>query len=222
MKAENFRDLYRRTYATLGFSLTSRDGLSFDKIAAAEKKLGIRLPAALRDYYLVAGRECSLNHAHNHLCAPEEWEKHGRKLVFMEENQCAVVWGVTASREPADDPAVYQGPMVDEEPSGWFLEDRKCSVFMVFMLHMQAAFGGGMPFTASGPAPQNLRATLDGGWSFGGEVNGMRSYSRNKQAVCFVKWQDFFATDKTWRVFAGTCDEDDLDAIATDLNVRWD
>ncbi|PWU08551.1 MAG: hypothetical protein C5B50_29335 [Verrucomicrobia bacterium] len=222
MKAENFEDLYRRTYAILGHSLTSRDGIPLDEFEAAEKRLGIRLPTALRAYYLVAGRERSLNHAHNRLCALGDWQMHAGKLVFMEENQWAVVWGIAAGGEQADNPPVYQGPVVDGEPSGWFLEERECSAFMVFMLHLQAAFGGGMPFIASGPAPQSLVATLDAQWNFGGEVNGMRAYSRDKQAVCFVKWQDFFAKEKSWRVFAGACDKAALQAIAMNLNLQWD
>ncbi len=222
MKMRDYQSLYRRTFATLGKELTPRDGTPAASIAAAEKKLGLQLPAALRDYYLVAGRERSLNQAYNHLCAPGDWETHAGKVIFMAENQCAVVWGVAAGTKPVDDPAVYQGPITDGAPSAWFLEQRKCSAFMVFMLHLQAAFGGGMPWTASGPAQKNLVATLDKDWHFAGEVNGMRAYSRSRQAVCFLKWQAFLAKGETWRVFAGACDQDGLQAIATALNLQWD
>jgi len=141
----------------------------------------------------------------------------------MAENQCAVVWAVAASSKLVDDPAVYQGPMTDGEPSGWFLEQRKCSAFMVFMLHLQSAFGGGMACTASAPASKSLMKTLDTNWRFAGEVNGMRAYSRDGQGVCFAKWQDFLAEGKeTWRVFAGACAKDGLEAIATDLDLHWD
>src|SRR6266481_8167056 len=75
MRTRNYQSLYRRTFATLGTKLTARDRTPPEKIAAAEKKLGLRLPRALRDYYLVAGRERFLNHAHNHLCAPRDWER---------------------------------------------------------------------------------------------------------------------------------------------------
>lgn len=222
METDEFRSLYRQTFKTLGVLLTAKDGLSDKMIATAEKRLGFRLPTALREYYLVAGRERPLNHAHNRLLAIEDVDVHRGKLVFMEENQWAVVWGVTANRKKAGDPAVYQGPIVNDEPSGWFIESKSVSSFLVFMLHMQAAFGGGMPFTASGPAEQSLVATLDKGWRFGGEINGMRAYSRSNQAICFAKWQDFFAKEETWRVFAGACDKDSLLALASELKLRWD
>ncbi len=222
MKTRNYQELYRRTFATLGTRLRKQDGLPSGRVSAAEKKLGLRLPTALRDYYLVAGRERALNHAHNRLCALGDLETHAGKLVFMEENQCAVVWGVAACSKPGDDPAVYQGPIVDGEPSGWFVEQRKLSAFMVFMLHMQAAFGGGLPCTASGPAQKSLVATLDRDWHFAGEVNGMRAYSKDKQAICFLKWQRFLAKGETWRVFAGACDKEGLQAISTGLDLQWD
>lgn len=222
MKVRNYQDLYRRTFTTLGCKLRAQDGFPLNKVAAAEKKLGVRLPNALRDYYLVAGRERSLNHAHNRLLAPGDLDKRAGKLVFMEENQWVVVWGVAVSSKPADDPRVYQGPIVDGEPTGWFLEQRKCSAFLVFMLHMQAAFGGGMASTASSSAQRGLVSALDNGWHFAGEVNGMRAYSRDRQAVCFVKWQDLFAKEETWRVFAGACEKEGLETIARDLNLQWD
>jgi len=223
MRTRNYQNLYRRTFATLGTKLTARDSTPPEKIAATEKKLGLRLPRALRDFYLVAGRERFLNQAHNHLCTPSDWETHAGKVIFLAENQCAVVWAVTASSKPADDPAVYQGPMSDGEPSGWFLEQRRCSAFMVFMVHLQASFGGGMACTASAPASKTLMRTLDTDWHFAGEVNGMRAYSRDRQAVCFAKWQDFLGEGKeTWRVFAGACAKDGLEAIATELELEWD
>ncbi|MDB6112835.1 MAG: hypothetical protein JWR69_4585 [Pedosphaera sp.] len=222
MKTRNYQNLYRRTYATLGINLRAQHGFSAAEIAAAEKKLGLKLPTALRDYYLVAGRESSLNHARNRFYALAKLETHSGKLVFMEENQWVVIWGITASSKPEDDPAVYQGPIVNGEPSGWYLEERKISVFLVFMLHLQAAYGGGMACTASGPARKNLVAALDKGWHFGGEVNGMRTYSKDKKAVCFLKWQDSPADEGTWRVFAGACEKEGLEAIATELNLKWD
>jgi hypothetical protein len=223
MKARNFRNLYRKTFWALGHRLTARDGMPAGRIAAAEKKLGLRLPAALRDYYLVAGRERSLNHAFNHLRAPGGWEKHASKLIFLEEQQCVVVWGVTvAASSPADDPAVFQGPMVDDEPSGWYLEQRRCSAFLVFMLHLQAAYGGGMRFTGAAAAAKSLIKALDRNWYFAGEVNGMRAYSRPGQVVCIAPWPDLLGGGKSWRVFAGACAEEGLEAIANELGLAWD
>src|SRR4051794_31829687 len=105
----NLQNDYRTLFGSLGYPLAARDGISEPQLAKAEKKMGVRLPGALRDYYLVAGRERSLNHAFNHLCMPGEWEVEASKLIFMEENQTVVVWGVTATSPPTQDPRVFQG-----------------------------------------------------------------------------------------------------------------
>jgi Uncharacterized conserved protein (DUF2293) len=91
----DFRDHYRRTYADLGRSLTPRDGNADSRIEAGEKRLGVRLPKALRDYHRVAGREHRFNGIFDRLLAPHEWFVDAGKLVFMEENQAVVLWATT-------------------------------------------------------------------------------------------------------------------------------
>src|SRR5215469_14194881 len=129
----DFRDLYRRTYARLGRPLTPRDGNADSRIEVGEKKLGVRLPQALREYYRVAGRERRFNGIFNRLYAPHEWFVDADKLVFLEENQAVVLWATTASPEPGDDPPAYQG--VNGEPIEWHVEHQHLSVFLIVMLH---------------------------------------------------------------------------------------
>lgn len=226
MKPKDCQDLYRSTYARLGYPLKEKHGIPRKEIAAAEKKLGICLPVALREYFLVAGRERRINRAYNRLCSLERLEHRRGKLVFLEENQGGVVWGLTVSRHQTDDPAVYQALADEEGPSNnWALEERKCSTFMVFMLHLQVTFAGGMPFVASGPAPLEQLAKLDNDWHFGGEVNHLRAYSRENQAVCFsVELPPFGLKGKRRfrRIYAGAPRMVEMQAIAADLNAEWD
>ncbi len=218
----NLQDGYRSLFGRLGFPLSKRDSISEVQIAKAETKVGIRLPAAMRDYYLVAGRERVLNHAFNRLCLPSEWELHLGKLIFMEENQTVVVWGVTATTRPTHDPPVFQAPLVSGALDQWHVEHNRCSTFLKFMIHLQAAYGGGMPFTASAQASDGLSSKLRREWSFGGEVNGMRAHSREGRVVCITKWQDFGAKRKSWRAFAGAASKENLATIAGELNLQWD
>jgi hypothetical protein len=143
MKSANFQELYRKSYSALGFNLTERDEISDAALRGAEEKIGGRLPQSLRDYYVVAGRETKLNTAFNRLTPPEDWEVHDGKLVFMVENQSVVVWGVGVKNQPKN-PKVFQSPLVKGELNVWHEEHRSCSRFLVVMLHLQAAYGGGM------------------------------------------------------------------------------
>src|SRR5687767_11994054 len=95
----SFKDFYRTVFQTLGYPLTASTALPAGVIATAEKRLGVRVPAALRDYYAVAGRERRFSKCFNRLLRPTKWEVDQQQLVFMEENQSVCWWGVS-TRNP--------------------------------------------------------------------------------------------------------------------------
>jgi hypothetical protein len=216
----DFRDLYSKAYANLGHSLTPRDGRAGSRLRAVEDRLAIRLPKSLLEYYLVAGREQRFNSAFNRLLAPEEWPIDQGKLIFMEENQAVVLWGTAATPEPSDDPPV-QGRITRAKKNGesyveWYKEHEHCSVFLVVMLHWQGTFGGAMQRCGTMVVPAELVTTLDRDWSFVGEVNQMRAYSRPGCSVCFLRWED------SWRIFAGACSKREFDAMTAELGDHWE
>ena len=131
---DSFAERLKSTIATLIRPLTPEDGLSKASMADAESRLGLRLPTVLREYYLLAGRFDKFNRAHNELRRPEEWAVDGGKLVFLEENQCVVFWGVEAVTSPEDDPPVYQAQNIRERPTEWYQEHKRCSEFLIVML----------------------------------------------------------------------------------------
>jgi hypothetical protein len=208
------RNEYTRTFATLGRPLAPRDGSAESRIAAAERRLGVRAPTALRDYFLVAGRERRFNCVFNRLLRPEDWFVDSHKLVFMEENQAVVYWGTLAASRPPSDPPAFQG--VNGDPIEWHAEHERCSVFLRVMLHWQAAYGGAMPWSGTASVAAGLLRRLNRQWSFVGEVNGMRAYSRSGQALCMLQWEN------GWRVSCGVTDKHDLEVIAGELNVEWE
>jgi hypothetical protein len=112
----------------LGRELTPADAISEDRISAAERALGLRLPQSLREYYLVAGRLDELNKVHNRLDEPENIETIDGHLVFMEENQVVVLWGIKTHDLDQSDPEVWQG--VNGEPIEWYSEEATVSEFL--------------------------------------------------------------------------------------------
>lgn len=222
MESEDFNKLYSETYLKLGVRLSSSDRATETEIQAAERRLGVKIPHALRQYYLTAGHEQSLNKAFNRLISLDDLEVHHGKFPFMSENQWAVVWAVDMGQESALNPLVYQGPVVKGEAKQWFQECDHCSAFLIFMLHLQAAYGGGLPFRASGQATLETKSKLDADWHFAGEVNGMRTYSKEEQAVCFLKWPDFLTKKECWKIFAGATTSEKLASIQQSLEISWE
>ena len=88
-----FKDYFRAMYLTFGYPLTKRSGTPLEDIVSAEKSLGVRVPMALREYYLVAGRVKGFNTCNHRLLSPADWELDNKRLIFMEENQKVLLVG---------------------------------------------------------------------------------------------------------------------------------
>ncbi|MFE3761143.1 SMI1/KNR4 family protein [Streptomyces sp. NPDC059104] len=103
-------------------ALESGDGWAEADLAAAEERLGVRLPAALREAYLLFGRRRDLTSNHDVLLSPAELYVDDAKeaLVFRHENQGAAYWGVLLDSLQDDDPAVFIRPdLADKSAERW-------------------------------------------------------------------------------------------------------
>jgi hypothetical protein len=114
--------------------ITGKDGASDARLRESEKRLGMPLPPALRDYFLVAGL-ASENREHNRLFLPEELLVEGGHLVFMEENQAVVHWGLPLAAARRADPIVWQ--RVNGGRPQWFSEELPFSEFILKNLAWQ-------------------------------------------------------------------------------------
>ncbi len=181
-----FAERLKSTFATLAHPLTPEHGEPVASISVAEARLGLKLPAVLRDYYLLAGRFDRFNRAHNELRRPEQWTVEGGKLVFLEENQCVVFWGVDVGTSPEDDPPVYQAQNVRGRPAEWYLEHRRCSEFLIVMLHLQAVWAG-YEFVSGVEIQPEALATFLKGWTSTGMVNQLSAFNREGAAACVLE-----------------------------------
>lgn len=132
---------WEATFRELLLAVTGRAGIGHGfgerVVRESERRVGARLPDPLRAYYLSVGRH-PINRVHNRLWSPDEWAIHADMLVFMEENQGVVYWGVR-ERTRTPDPVVYQS--TDPGDGDWYAEAR-CSRFLAAMLCWQAVSGG--------------------------------------------------------------------------------
>ncbi|MFE6909423.1 SMI1/KNR4 family protein [Streptomyces erythrochromogenes] len=102
--------------------LETTDGWSKADLAAAEERLGVRLPTTLREAYLLFGRRRDLTSNHDVLLGPAELyvDKAGEALVFRHENQGAASWGILLDSLQDDDPAVFcRADLADKSAERW-------------------------------------------------------------------------------------------------------
>src|SRR5947209_1078254 len=88
---ERYVDLIRRH---LKRDPKRTDGVTEGALKKCERRLGVRLPHSVGEYYLLAGRLDEMNKAHNLLFSPDELRVEDSHLWFMEENQAVVHWGL--------------------------------------------------------------------------------------------------------------------------------
>jgi hypothetical protein len=102
--------------------LGANDGWDEKDLIAAEERLGVALPAVLREAYRLFGRRRDLTSNQDVLLSPRELHVDDRKeaLVFRVENQGAASWGVLLTDlEHPDPPVLIRADLADEQAERW-------------------------------------------------------------------------------------------------------
>ncbi|MGV9312925.1 SMI1/KNR4 family protein [Streptomyces sp. NPDC003691] len=102
--------------------LGAGDGYGPEELAAAEERLGLRLPAALKEAYALLGRRPDLTDNHDVLrpLAGLAVDETGEALVFRDENQGCCRWGILLADLGHDDPPVVVRPdLADKSAEEW-------------------------------------------------------------------------------------------------------
>ena len=196
---------YRTAFAALDRPLKAKDGVPEKRVADAERRLGIRIPRALRDYYLIAGAH-RFNDAHHHLLPPKEWALASGKVMFLAENQGVWQCGVKVNDRAGDDPPVF-GEY--EDPGDRWRWPGPCSEFLVIQVYLQAIYGYGMAHRGSADiVTQEALDLLEKTWPFIGEDLDGPIYGRDGQGACDVGGMLCVAGRK----------REDYDAIVTEFS----
>jgi len=101
--------------------LADGDGYDEADIGAAEQRLGVRFPAAVREAYRLLGRRADLTSNQDDLFGPGRLhlDGDGQVLVFRRENQGCARWGVRLDQPGDPDPPVAVQEMADGRGLGW-------------------------------------------------------------------------------------------------------
>jgi hypothetical protein len=202
---------YEQVFCDLGRPLRSSDGEPEKSIRREESRLGIAIPAALRTFYRVAGRATDFNAVCDRFRPPSEWTLDGNHLIFAEEQQVVVLYGVRIDKPELTDPPVLMATR--SSSLLWYKVSASVSEFASVYMLWNATFGGAMECVGSALATRGVAAKLRRDWLCIGEVNRMRAYLQPSRAACYLKWND------GWRVFVGTCSEADMCIVANELGI---
>jgi len=197
-------------------------GFPDQKIAELEGRLGIKLPNALKNYYVTLGKHENLNYAYNRLLLPDDevgFSK-DRYLLFFEEYQAVVSWGIKETDLQYENPPVWGNSGTDDEPD-WYLEADTTEKFLLLMAIYNGTLGG-LPYNANclEPIDSEIVKMIKQNWTFVPDV----SYDRQQ-----VYTDDFYEVislsfdegENCTGVFIGTSDQERFDGLLDRIAIDW-
>ncbi len=127
----DFVEYYRKCFLELFDSAPApNESLDREQLKETLRSLQLTIPTSLFEYHVFAGRHW-INEELNRLRPVEELSWIDDRLIFADENQDVVCWGINRSDIALDDPVVWQG--VNGDTIEWYSEKQTLSRFLMAM-----------------------------------------------------------------------------------------
>lgn len=163
-------------------------GVPEEELCEAESRVG-KLPAALREYYRVAGNVGPIGRVPNGIRSPSKLSVEKGILEFGGTNWGITTYGLKTSDMDLADRTVYlltdEDWLSDDAPGGWQPTDCSLSEFLFRHLYWQAATGRPLKHAGCATLAESDTAMLIEEWPLvlGDAGADMSCYARNGQVL---------------------------------------
>ncbi|WDF66303.1 SMI1/KNR4 family protein [Flavobacterium sp. KACC 22763] len=197
-------------------------GFSEKQILDLEKRLNVKLPSKLKEYYLELGKGEKLNYCFNRLLKPENEIGFSDDdfLVFYEENQNVAFWGIKKEDLSQDNPPIY-GNYDTIEKSDWEIEIETTENFFLLMAVFNGTLGG-LQFNGNylGEIDSEIVKMVEENYALVPEI------SRENQKIYTADFYDiislsFDQENNCTGAFIGSSDQERFDAILDLVDIDW-
>lgn len=118
-------------------------GVSEKYLIETEKRLGVKLPHKLVEFYLTFGENKQINQIFNRLILPEALEIQNNYLIFYEEQQEVSYWAVKIDDFQEENPPVYVGYHLEGQTDlQWEFFFPKLTDFLEYITFFNGTMGG--------------------------------------------------------------------------------
>ena len=197
-------------------------GFSENQILDLEKKLEIKLPLKLKEYYLELGKEENLNYSFNRLLKSENEIGFSDDdfLVFYEENQNVAFWGIKKEDLSKENPPVY-GNYDTIEKSDWEIETQTTENFFLLMAVFSGTLGG-LQFNGNhfGEIDLEIVKLIEENYALVPEISreNQKVYTDDFYVVISLS---FDQENNCTAAFIGSSDQERFDAILENIDIDW-
>lgn len=196
-------------------------GFAEAEMIALEEKLHSQLPTALKNYYLALGKVANLNYSHNRLLKPNEiYFAQDGYLVFYEENQAVVYWGIKQEDVKSNNPPVWGNYGTVENPD-WQIEANSTDNFLLLMAVYNGTFGG-LKYNANylGKVKPAIVEFIEKNWTLVTDISWDRQkvFTANFHEVLSLS---FNQEHQCTGIFMGTSNQQRFDKILDSLEINW-
>lgn len=209
----NYLDIIYTLYAA------QPEGYSTAALEQAEARIGYTLTAVLKHYYQRIGLNEMVNAAFNRLLTPAQlgFSDNGY-LVFYEENQAVVVWGIKKEDLTQDNPPVYGSY---DHGETWLLDADNLEKFLLNMAYTNAALGALPHAAATEQIPGNIVEQVEKKWTEQKDLSYqfVRFFTRDyRQIIAMTINQE----QQVAGLYVGASDEVLFREVMEQLKVDWD
>ncbi len=197
-------------------------GFGLEMIQEMQNRLSIQLPEVLKRYYITLGQEQNINQSHNRLLFANDVEFIDHEyLVFFEENQNVVIWGIKREDLTQDDPPIYGGYAYEDGHLEWHYEIDTCSGFLTLMAIYNGTMGG-LKYNANSLDHFSAETTqyIQKNWQYQADISltTQKCYTNDFNDVISLS---FNAVGETSAIFIGTNKHDIYESMLENLDVSW-
>lgn len=207
--------LYRLTKSEMNF------GNSKNELLELEKRLKINLPKKLKEYYLTLGKNEAINFSHNRLLNPDKeiGFSNDRYLIFYEENQAVVYWGIKEKDLKLDNPPVWGNYGTNDSPD-WHLEAQTVENFILLMAIYNGTLGG-LKYNANSfdTIKPEIIKRIERNWNEITEISWKKQKIYTDDFVEIISLS-FDENENCTAIFIGTSDKIRFDDLLESLNIN--
>ncbi|MDR1284610.1 MAG: SMI1/KNR4 family protein [Campylobacteraceae bacterium] len=209
------------------YNISKDYGYSENEIIEAENNLGIKFPKILREYYLIFGKNKTINESFNRLLninGEIGFTDDSNYLVFYEENQGAVYWAVDKKDMGNNNPKVYGNYDPNNGSDNWLVDSETMEGFLLSMAYWNGALEG-LQYTANysndDGIENNIIKNVENYWNeIKGITNQQLRFFTNDDIEIIILTTDL--ENNANGIYVGTNDKNKFMRILEKINIKWD